>query len=228
MPQFSSRTSVLLFVLAVNSARTAVSGDEEARWVGRRVVGEINIVHAAELPLYGIPEAEAAKDLLRNHSPTRTCLGIMGKDGTHAEFVTLPVANLLPVPDTISDSSAVFCEPLAAACRIVEQGVISRADRVVRVCRSGRAGGQACMQAGRRAYVLLGMLSERLFARINPGNCRRRETRTPNRRGTTIRWLPQIDRPFPAIFVWIDIEGDVCSGARTPGARYSPYNLWPA
>jgi len=108
------------------------SETENARsvWVGQRVVGEINIVHDPELPLYGIRAEDAAEDLKRNHSPTRTCLGIVGKDGTHAEFITLPLLNLLPVPDSVSDQEAVFCEPLAAACRIVEQGLLSRADRV--------------------------------------------------------------------------------------------------
>ena len=91
-------------------------------------------MHDPEQPLYGIAAADAADDLKRNHSPTRTCLGIVGKDGTHAEFITLPLVNLLPVPDTVSDRSAVFCEPLAAACRIVEQGLVSHADRVVRRC----------------------------------------------------------------------------------------------
>ena len=123
-----------LFAVAagsVESAEATGARDDAEQWIGKRVVGEINIVHDAQLPLYGIPAADAPTDLVRNHSPTRTCLGIVGKDGTHAEYITLPLVNLLPVPDTVSDSSAVFCEPLAAACRIVEQGLVSRADRVV-------------------------------------------------------------------------------------------------
>ena len=127
------RVGRLLLALAgsVESAEGAGAGDDAKQWIGQRVVGEINIVHDAQLPMYGIPAADAPKDLVRNHSPTRKCLGIVGKDGTHAEYITLPLVNLLPVPDTVSDSSAVFCEPLAAACRIVEQGLVSRADRVV-------------------------------------------------------------------------------------------------
>ena len=90
------------------------------------MVGEINVVHDTDIPLYGIPAASATDDLRRNHSPTRTCLGIVGKDGTHAEYITLPLVNLLAVPQDVSDRAAVFCEPLAAACRIVEQGLLGR------------------------------------------------------------------------------------------------------
>ncbi len=49
--------------------------------------------------------------------------GIINKDGCMAEYVTLPVANLHVVPAGLSDSDAAFAEPLAAACRILEQGL---------------------------------------------------------------------------------------------------------
>ena len=38
-------------------------------------------------------------------------------------FATVPVENLHRVPDNITDQEACFTEPLAAACRIVEQKV---------------------------------------------------------------------------------------------------------
>jgi threonine dehydrogenase-like Zn-dependent dehydrogenase len=41
-----------------------------------------------------------------------------------AEFLTLPAANLHVVPDQLSDAEACFTEPLAAACRILEQGLV--------------------------------------------------------------------------------------------------------
>src|ERR1044072_842177 len=73
--------------------------------VGKRVVGEINAgCGKCALCLAGDPR----------HCPNRTVLGIVGRDGAHAEFLRLPVANLLPVPDDISDACAVFTEPLAA------------------------------------------------------------------------------------------------------------------
>jgi threonine dehydrogenase-like Zn-dependent dehydrogenase len=48
-------------------------------------------------------------------------MGILDADGAFAEFVVVPVANLHPVADTIPDDAAVFTEPLAAACEILEQ-----------------------------------------------------------------------------------------------------------
>jgi len=80
--------------------------------VGRRVVGEINAgCGACELCRAGDPR----------HCATRTVLGIHGRDGAFAEFLQLPVVNLLPVPDEVTDERAVFTEPLAAACGITER-----------------------------------------------------------------------------------------------------------
>jgi threonine dehydrogenase-like Zn-dependent dehydrogenase len=63
--------------------------------------------------------------LARNHCPHRSVLGILKRDGTMAEYLTLPVRNLHVVPDDMPDEVAVFAEPVAAACRIVEQHLIS-------------------------------------------------------------------------------------------------------
>jgi threonine dehydrogenase-like Zn-dependent dehydrogenase len=79
---------------------------------GKRVVGEIN-AGCGRCPLC------AAGD--PRHCPARTVLGIVGRDGAHAEFLQLPAVNLLPVPDEVSDERAVFAEPLAAACGILER-----------------------------------------------------------------------------------------------------------
>lgn len=80
--------------------------------IGKRVVGEINAGcgHCA-LCLGGDPR----------HCPERTVLGIVGRDGCHAEFLQLPSRNLLAVPDSITNEQAVFAEPLAAAYGITEQ-----------------------------------------------------------------------------------------------------------
>jgi alcohol dehydrogenase len=48
-------------------------------------------------------------------------LGILGHPGAFAEFLTLPENNLHPLPESISDQQAVFIEPLAAACEILDQ-----------------------------------------------------------------------------------------------------------
>jgi threonine dehydrogenase-like Zn-dependent dehydrogenase len=88
---------------------------------GTRVVGEINAgCGACDLCRAGDPR----------HCANRTVLGIVGRDGAHAEFLKLPLANLLPVPAEISDERAVFTEPLAAACGILERVSITEDTRV--------------------------------------------------------------------------------------------------
>jgi threonine dehydrogenase-like Zn-dependent dehydrogenase len=104
--------------------------------VGRRVVGEINAgCGACELCTTGDPR----------HCPERTVLGIVGRDGAFAEFLQLPAANLLHVPDAVTDERAVFTEPLAAACGITER-VSVRAEARVAVVGDGKLG-LLCAQA---------------------------------------------------------------------------------
>jgi threonine dehydrogenase-like Zn-dependent dehydrogenase len=88
---------------------------------GQRVVGEINA---------GCGGCDICRAGDSRHCAIRTVLGIVGRDGAHAEFLELPVVNLLPVPDEISDERAVFTEPLAAACGILERTSITRDTRV--------------------------------------------------------------------------------------------------
>lgn len=88
---------------------------------GTRVVGEINAG-------CGVCVRCAAGD--PRHCPTRTVLGIVGRDGAHAELVRLPARNLLAVPASISDAQAVFVEPLAAAAGVLERCPYERGMRV--------------------------------------------------------------------------------------------------
>jgi len=89
--------------------------------VGRRVVGEINA---------GCGKCDLCRSGDSRHCATRTVLGIAGRDGAHAEFLQLPAENLLPVPDGIADEHAVFTEPLAAACGILERVSINKSHHV--------------------------------------------------------------------------------------------------
>ena len=89
--------------------------------VGRRVVGEINA---------GCGKCDLCRAGDSRHCASRTVLGIHGRDGAHAEFLQLPTENLFPVPDNVRDEHAVFTEPLAAACGVLERVSISRSDRV--------------------------------------------------------------------------------------------------
>jgi threonine dehydrogenase-like Zn-dependent dehydrogenase len=97
---------------------------------GQRVVGEINA---------GCGHCELCRSGDSRHCPNRTVLGIVGRDGAHAEFLKLPLVNLLPVPDEVSDEQAVFTEPLAAACGILERATIAP-DTKVAVIGDGKLG----------------------------------------------------------------------------------------
>ncbi len=97
---------------------------------GKRVVGEINV---------GCGRCPMCDSGLARHCPTRTVLGILGRDGAFAELLRLPDLNLIPIPDSISDEAAVFVEPLAAAYEIFEQVHLARNQTIV-VIGDGRLG----------------------------------------------------------------------------------------
>ena len=105
------------FVGTVEQVR-GVSIAEKKKWLGRRVCGEINISCRA---LGRRPICDFCRRGLKTHCARRTVLGIIGHPGAYAEFLTLPLENLHAVPDGVSDEQAVFVEPLAAACKILEQ-----------------------------------------------------------------------------------------------------------
>jgi threonine dehydrogenase-like Zn-dependent dehydrogenase len=88
------------------------------RLLGRRVVGEINLACG---------KCAWCRRQLGRHCPGRKVLGIVGQPGVFAEYFVLPECNLHAVPDSIPTESAVFIEPLAAACEILDQLHIPRA-----------------------------------------------------------------------------------------------------
>jgi threonine dehydrogenase-like Zn-dependent dehydrogenase len=126
----------------------------DASLVGQRVVGEINAgCGKCELCAAGDPR----------HCNDRTVLGIVGRDGAHAEFLRLPITNLLPVPDKVVDEHAVFAEPLAAACGIMERVAIKPAHKVA-VIGDGKLGllcAQAIALSG-ASVLLIGKHAEKL------------------------------------------------------------------
>ena len=89
-----------------------VVASDDSNWIGRRVVGEINLACGG---------CEWCKRGLGRHCPKRTVLGIVKHPGAFREFLTLPIQNLHRVPPEISNEQAVFVEPLAAACEILDQ-----------------------------------------------------------------------------------------------------------
>jgi threonine dehydrogenase-like Zn-dependent dehydrogenase len=121
---------------------------------GQRVVAEINFA-CGQCPL--------CRQGLGRHCPTRQVMGILQADGAFAEYVAVPIANLHPVPDHVSDEAAVFTEPLAAAFEILEQVHLQPTHQVV-VLGDGKlgllcaqvlhlTGAQVCL-VGRHAHKL--------------------------------------------------------------------------
>ena len=89
-----------------------VEKSNNSNLIGKRVVGEINA---------GCGKCDSCIKGMERHCPTRTVLGILKRNGSFAEFISLPEKNLHVIPDSISDEQAVFVEPLAAAFEINEQ-----------------------------------------------------------------------------------------------------------
>lgn len=98
-----------------------VTDCDDKSWVGKRVCGEINLACG---------ECEWCARKLGRHCPTRTVLGIVKHPGAFREFLTLPIRNLHRVPASISTEAAVFIEPVAAACEILDQVKIPKGERV--------------------------------------------------------------------------------------------------
>jgi threonine dehydrogenase-like Zn-dependent dehydrogenase len=143
--------------------------DDPAR-VGERVVGEINI---------GCGACDLCARGLHKHCRARRVLGIHARDGCFADYLTLPLANLHPVGRLLTDESAVFTEPLAAALQVLEQAHIRPSMRVY-VLGPGRLGqliaqviqetGCDLTLIGRRADALaLAALRGIATAQINSG-----------------------------------------------------------
>ena len=122
--------------------------------LGKRVVGEINA---------GCGECKLCRSGDPRHCPNRTVLGIKSRDGAHAEFVRLPLSNLIPVPDTVTDEQAVFAEPLAAAYGVTEQVDID-ADTKVAVIGDGKLGILCALSLGLRSneVTLIGRHASKL------------------------------------------------------------------
>jgi threonine dehydrogenase-like Zn-dependent dehydrogenase len=90
-------------------------------------------------------------------------LGILGKDGAFAEYVSLPIHNLHRVPEALSDRAACFVEPIAACFEILEQVRVQPEDRVV-VLGDGKLGMLAALVLRGQGLspVLLGKHADKL------------------------------------------------------------------
>jgi threonine dehydrogenase-like Zn-dependent dehydrogenase len=124
-----------------------VEGPASSPWLGKRVVGEINLACG---------RCEWCARGLQRHCPKRTVLGILGHPGAHAEYLTLPEENLHAVPAGIADEEAVFVEPLAAACEILDQVDVAPGTRaaVLGPGKLGRLAAQVLVTAGSDVTLL--------------------------------------------------------------------------
>src|ERR1700678_1909104 len=121
---------------------------------GERVAGEINLACG---------HCEWCARQLGRHCPKRTVLGIVKHPGAFREFLTLPVANLHPVPKAISTEHAVFIEPVAAACEILDQIKIAKGAKIA-VLGDGKLGLLIAqvLQAHGAKVLLLGRHREKM------------------------------------------------------------------
>ncbi len=129
--------------------------------LNKRVVGEINC---------GCGECEWCHQGLERHCPNRSTLGIWQREGCFAEYVCLPVKNLLEIPENVTDEEAVFTEPLAAALEILEQIHIPPYKKVV-VLGDGKLGLMIALalNAAGLDLVLIGKHENKLEIAKNQG-----------------------------------------------------------
>jgi threonine dehydrogenase-like Zn-dependent dehydrogenase len=128
--------------------------DGAVHWEGKRVVGEINV---------GCGQCDACRRGIKEHCAVRTVVGIRGRSGAFAEYLTLPAVNLHGIPASMDDATAVFVEPVAAAYRILVQVEIAHDSRVA-VIGDGRLGQLTAQVLRTRTphVVLIGRHREKL------------------------------------------------------------------
>lgn len=98
--------------------------EQDKKLIGKRVVAEIS---------WGCddPNCEWCAKKNYRHCPNRHTIGIWKKDGCMAEYLTVPTNILFEVPENVTNEQAVFVEPLAAACEILEQLHIEPTQKVL-------------------------------------------------------------------------------------------------
>jgi 2-desacetyl-2-hydroxyethyl bacteriochlorophyllide A dehydrogenase len=126
---------------------------DDATWVGRRVVADINA---------GCGACRECVENAGHHCARRTVLGILGRDGALAEEFVVPERCLVAVPDSVPDDCAVFAEPLAAAAHVLDE--LGSAEPAAIVLGDGKLGqliARALVAAGVKV-TLVGHHTEKL------------------------------------------------------------------
>ncbi len=178
--------------------------------VGKRVVGEINI---------SCGTCPTCRMGLPRHCEQRKTLGIHAWNGSFAQYLVLPVANLHPVPQDVPDEMAVFTEPLAAAHEIIEQAPILPGERVL-VIGAGRLGllvaavlkSTPCqlevLARHARQFELLEKQGVRAIARLDEGGKRYDVVVDATGSPDGFRLAAQAVRPRGRIFLKSTYQGD--------------------
>ncbi len=99
-----------------------IESTDDHTLIGKRCTAEINC---------GCGSCDYCINDLERHCPSRTVIGIINRNGAFAEYISIPVKNIVQIPDAISDMRAVFIEPLAAALEILDQVSISDTSKVL-------------------------------------------------------------------------------------------------
>ncbi len=105
-----------------------VEESDKPELIGKRVVGELNA---------GCGHCLYCKSGREKHCPDRRVIGMEGKDGCFAEYMTLKTHFIHEVPEELETEVAIFTEPLAAAFEITSQ-VHIRPDTNVALLGDGR------------------------------------------------------------------------------------------
>lgn len=145
------------------------SKDDHSKLLGHRVAGEINLACG---------KCRWCRAGVGRHCPTRTVLGIVGHPGAFREFITLPITNLHRIPDSIPTEHAVFIEPLAAACEILDQVKLPK-DEKVAVLGDGKLG------------LLVSQVLETSGARVHLFGRHKEKMRLLAKTGVTVDLLPE-------------------------------------
>jgi len=146
-----------------------VESPADPTWSGRRVAGEINLACG---------NCEWCARGLGRHCPTRTVLGIFKHPGAFREFLTLPIHNLHRVPDSIPSEHAVFIEPVAAACEILDQVKIPK-------------GAQVALLGDGKLGLLIAQVLQAHGARVHLFGRHREKMRLVEKSGVTTELLPK-------------------------------------
>ena len=115
---------------------------------GMRVVADINV---------GCGDCFRCTSGQHRHCQQRTVIGIKGRAGAFAQYLSVPDQNLLMVPDQLSDELAVYAEPVAAALEVIDQVAEARPAEVL-VIGAGRLGmitGQVLASFGVKVQMLI-------------------------------------------------------------------------